>query len=74
MKKMPLQLVIIELENGKRSVFVGQPLCPNNYSEEDCQVENVWFSDIRDIPSNATLEQLVALANEQNDEIEVTLQ
>lgn len=74
MKKMPLQLVIIELENGKRSVFVGQALCPNSYSEEECQVENVWFSDVRDIPANATLEQLVSLANDQSEQNEAIIQ
>lgn len=65
MKMMPLQLVIIDLENGQRGVFIGRPLIVNEAAEEDCQVENVWFTDIHEMPDNATLEQLTRMALEQ---------
>ena len=65
MKMMPLQLVIIDLENGQRGVFIGRPLIVNEGAEEDCQVENVWFTEIHEMPDNATLEQLTRMALEQ---------
>ncbi len=65
MKMLPLQLVIIDLENGQRGVFIGRPLVSSETTESDCQVENVWFTDIHDVPDNATLEQLTHMAMEQ---------
>lgn len=65
MKMMPLQLVIIDLENGQRGVFIGRPLIIDEGAEEDCGVENVWFTDIHEMPDNATLEQLTRMALEQ---------
>jgi len=65
MKMMPLQLVIIDLENGQRGVFIGRPLITDDSVEDGCQVENVWFTDIHELPDNATLEQLARMALEQ---------
>lgn len=65
MKMLPLQLVIIDLENGQRGVFIGRPLISDGVTEEDCQVENVWFTDIHEMPDTATLEQLTRMALEQ---------
>lgn len=65
MKMLPLQLVIIDLENGQRGVFIGRPLVSGETTESDCQVENVWFTDIHDVPDNATLDQLTHMAMEQ---------
>jgi hypothetical protein len=65
MKMLPLQLVIIDLENGQRGVFVGRPLIVDGSDEEDCQVQNVWFTDIHEMPDSATLEQLTHMAIEQ---------
>jgi hypothetical protein len=64
-KTLPLQLVIIDLENGQRGVFVGTPLITDEVSEDDCQVQNVWFTDIQEMPDSATLEQLTRMALEQ---------
>lgn len=64
-KMMPLQLVIIDLENGQRGVFIGRPLITNESVDNDSQVENVWFTDIHEMPDSATLEQLTRLATEQ---------
>lgn len=65
MKLLPLQLVIIDLENGRRGVFIGRPLITDEAQEDDCQVENVWFTDIHEMPDTATLEQLTRMAIEQ---------
>jgi len=65
MKMLPLQLVIIDLENGQRGVFIGRPLVSDGIEEEDCQVENVWFTNIQEMPDNATLEQLTRMALDQ---------
>lgn len=65
MKMMPLQLVIIDLENGQRWVFIGRPLITDDSVEDNCQVENVWFTDIHEMPDSATLEQLSRMAMEQ---------
>jgi hypothetical protein len=65
MKMLPLQLVIIDLENGQRGVFVGRPLVMDDTAENDCQVENVWFTDIHEMPDSATLEQLTRMALDQ---------
>ena len=65
MKMLPLQLVIIDLENGQRGVFIGRPLITDDSVEDECQVENVWFTDIQEMPDNATLEQLSRMALEQ---------
>lgn len=64
-KTLPLQLVIIDLENGQRGVFVGRPLITDEASEGECQVQNVWFTDIHEMPDNASLEQLTHMAMEQ---------
>ena len=65
MKMMPLQLVIIDLENGERGVFIGRPLIIENTGENDHQVQNVWFTDIQEMPDSATLEQLTRMTLEQ---------
>ncbi|MEK7712266.1 MAG: hypothetical protein AAB312_04330 [Pseudomonadota bacterium] len=65
MKMMPLQLVIIDLENGQRGVFIGRPLITDDSVDNESQVENVWFTDIHEMPDSATLEQLTRMAMEQ---------
>lgn len=65
MKMMPLQLVIIDLENGQRGVFIGRPLITGETVDTENQVENVWFTDIHEMPDSATLEQLTRMATEQ---------
>lgn len=62
MKMLPLQLVIIDLENGQRGVFIGRPLITDDNKSEECQVENVWFTDIHEMPDSSTLEQLTQMA------------
>jgi hypothetical protein len=74
MKPLALQMVIVELENGKCGIFVGLPLVCNEAPDADCQVENVWFTDVHDLPESTTLEQLTCLAREQMERYRATLQ
>jgi hypothetical protein len=74
MKMLPLQMVIIDMENGQRGVFIGRPLVTIESDETDCQVENVWFTDIHEMPDNATLEQLAKMTLEEVQTTTRTLQ
>ena len=65
MKELALQLVTVELENGKQGVFIGGPLITDDFTNADCQVDNIWFSDIQEVPANITLSELVSLVHEQ---------
>jgi len=65
MKTLALQLITVELDNGTQGIFVGWPLVTAETAIEDGQVENIWFSDIQDIPSHLTLEQLMELLRKQ---------
>jgi hypothetical protein len=74
MKTHPLQMVIIDLEDGRRGVFVGRPLIGDAMTDEECQVENVWFTNIQEVPDGATVEQLTRLAMTQISQQIGTLQ
>ena len=71
MKMLPLQLVVIDLEDGRRGAFIGRPLVPDSFCDDDCQVENVWFTSIQEIPEGVSLSSLTDMAMEQvTDQIE----
>lgn len=65
MKTLALQLVTVGLENGQQGVFVGWPLVPEIKKENSSQVENIWFSNIQQVPQDLTLEQLMELVRKQ---------
>ena len=65
MKTLALQLVTVGLENGQQGVFVGWPLVPEIKKENSSQVENIWFSNIQQVPQDLTLEQLRELVRKQ---------
>ncbi len=65
MKPIPLQLVTVCLENGERGVFVGMPLVPEHYSDELSQIDDIWFSDIQEVPAQLTLDELIRLIRSQ---------
>ncbi len=65
MRMLPLQLVIIDLEDGRRGAFIGRPLVPDSFTEDDCQVENVWFTNIQEVPDGLSLARLTEMAMEQ---------
>ena len=74
MKTVSLQLVTVELENGHRGVFIGAPLITDDNSDSECQVEEVWFSDIQDVPDEISLTRLINLLHDQLCRCFATLQ
>lgn len=65
MKTLPLQLVTLELENGQRGVFVGWPLVTKENVGPGAQIEEIWFSTVRDVPDNLTVGQMAQLVQAQ---------
>lgn len=74
MKTLALQLVTVELDNGAQGIFVGWPLVTEDTATVDGQVENIWFSDIQDVPNHLTLEQLMELLRKQLCNCRATVQ
>jgi hypothetical protein len=65
MKPIPLQLVTIQLENGQHGVFVGLPLISDQTQVQDSQVSELWFSNVKGVPQNMSVDQLMALVQAQ---------
>ncbi len=65
MNTTKLQLVTVDLENGEQGIFVGWPLVSESADAEDGQVENIWFSNVQDVPDDLTLKQLMELVRRQ---------
>jgi len=65
MKPIPLQLVTVCLENGQQGVFVGVPLVGEQVPDEAGQINDVWFSDIQDVPAEMELADLIRLIQSQ---------
>jgi len=61
MKTVTLQLVTVGLENGQQGVFIGVPLITEHRNDTDSQVEEIWFSNVQEIPDNLTVEKLMHL-------------
>ena len=74
MKPIPLQLVTVSLENGQQGVFVGVPLVADQTLGEDSQVEDIWFSNIQEVPAHMTLVDLIRLIQSQLCRCQSTLQ
>lgn len=74
MKDVALQLVTVELENGKQGVFIGGPLVTDDFTDEDSQVDSIWFSDIQEVPANITLQELIRLVTRQINRCQQVLQ
>lgn len=65
MKPIPLQLVTVCLENGDQGVFVGVPLVPAHVGTEEGQIEDIWFSDVQEVPAQLELADLIGLLQAQ---------
>lgn len=65
MKTLSLQLVTLGLNDGSQGVFVGWPLVSETSAIAGGQVENIWFSNIQEVPVHLTLEQLMELLRKQ---------
>jgi hypothetical protein len=74
MKPIPLQLVTVCLENGQQGVFVGVPLVAEQAPAGQGQIEDIWFSDIQEVPAQMTLSDLIRLLQAQLCRCQSTLQ
>jgi hypothetical protein len=73
-KPIPLQLVTVGLENGQQGVFIGVPLVTEEVPQEDSQVEDIWFSNIQEVPAHMKLVDLIRLIQAQLCHCQSTLQ
>ncbi len=65
MRPISLQLVTVCLEDGQQGVFIGIPLVEEQLPEQQGQIEDIWFSDIQDVPASMELEELLSLLQSQ---------
>ena len=65
MKTLELQLITVGLDDGQQGVFVGLPLLTKQMADADSTVENIWFSDIKQIPDSLTMEELMEVVRKQ---------
>lgn len=65
MKPIPLQLITVKLNNGEQGIFVGSPLIADEHGVKENQVSEIWFSDIRDLPEQIQLDELMDLVKAQ---------
>jgi hypothetical protein len=73
-KPIPLQLVTVGLEKGQQGVFIGVPLVTEEVPQEDSQVEDIWFSNIQEVPAHMKLADLIRLIQSQLCHCQSTLQ
>lgn len=74
MKTIELQLVTVGLDDGKQGIFVGLPLLTQQDADAGGQVENIWFSDIKNVPDSLTMEELMQLVARQLSDCLATIQ
>lgn len=65
MKTVNMQLITIGLENGQQGIFIGVPLITEKNDDLDSQVEEIWFSNIQEIPDDLTVNKLMHLIASQ---------
>ncbi len=74
MKPIALQLVTVCLENGRQGIFVGVPLVSPETPSDQGQIEDIWFSDVQEVPAQLVLKDLVRLLQAQLCRCETPLQ
>jgi len=74
MKTLELQLITVGLDDGKQGIFVGLPLLLQQDANAGGQVENLWFSDIKHVPGNLTMDELMQLVRKQLSDRMATVQ
>jgi hypothetical protein len=74
MKTLELQLITVGLDDGKQGVFIGLPLVSEHNAEQNGQVENIWFSNVKQVPDSLTMEELMGLIGKQLFDKLATLQ
>jgi hypothetical protein len=65
MKTLELQLITVGLDDGTQGVFIGMPLVSAESSESGGAVENIWFSNVKEVPDSLTMEELMGLIGKQ---------
>lgn len=65
MKPIELQLITVKMENGQHGIFVGTPIINDTRMIQQNQVSEIWFSDVRDLPDDMSLAQLMELVKAQ---------
>jgi len=65
MKSVPLQLITVKLDNGDHGVFIGSPLMSDKNDLSQHQISEIWFSDIRDLPDEMQLDELMSVVQAQ---------
>ena len=63
---VPLQLLTIQTKNGQRWIFVGSPAVLPSDSDIGNAIVDVWFSNIQDVPQDASIRSLVEMMDKQN--------
>jgi len=74
MKTLELQLVTVGLEDGKQGIFIGLPLLSQQDADAGGTVENIWFSDIKNVPDSLTMDELMQLVVKQLSDCMGTVQ
>lgn len=74
MKTLELQLITVGLDDGQQGIFVGLPLLTKKQAETDGAVENIWFSDIKQVPDSLTMDELMEIVRQQMYECMNTVQ
>lgn len=64
-KHVPLQMLMVNLTNGRRGLFIGVPLVHEQDAHQDAEVQEIWFSDVQELPNHMTLEQLMEMVRDQ---------
>jgi len=63
---VPLQLLTIQTKDGQRWIFVGSPAVIPSEPDLRNAIVDVWFSNIQDIPQEASIRSLVEMMEKQN--------
>lgn len=63
---VPLQLLTIQTQNGERWIFVGSPAVMPTDTDASNAIVDVWFSNIQDVPKDASIRSLVEMMDKQN--------
>ena len=63
---VPLQLLTIQTQGGQRWIFVGSPAILPADTDVNNAIVDVWFSNIQDVPQDASIQSLVEMMNNQD--------
>ena len=57
-------MILVTMEDGRRGVFVGSPMVEMGV-EGECRIDSVEFSYVNEIPDEATVAEVISLADLQ---------